>query len=54
MLKIVIKVKSNEATGKCQVELIAPKNYKDVDKNEQIATVNVLNQITKALEEIQD
>lgn len=52
MLKITIQVQENK--DKCTVKMINPKDLSKATESEKRACAMVINQITKALEEIQD
>lgn len=54
MLKITIQIKEDKKTDKCTVKLINPKDLSKVSENEKNAGAMVINQITKALNEIKD
>ena len=54
MLKITIQVQENEDKSKCSVKVISPKDLSKGSENEKKACAMVINQITKALQEIQD
>ena len=53
MLKFTIEVKDKD-DGSCTVQIKAPKDLSKATENEKRACAMVINQITKALEEIQD
>ena len=54
MLKITIQVQEDKNKEKCTVKLINPKDLSKASESEKNACAMVINQITKALEEIQD
>ena len=54
MLKITIEVRENKDKEKCTVKLINPKDLSKGTEHEKNACCMVINQITKALEEIKD
>lgn len=54
MLKITIQVQENKDKNKCTVKMINPKDLSKSSESEKNATAMVINQITKALQEIQD
>lgn len=54
MLKITIQVHENKDKNKCTVKMINPKDLSKASENEKRACAMVINQIRKALEEIQD
>ena len=54
MLKITIQVQENEDKSKCTVKIINPKDLSKASESEKRACAMVINQITKALQEIQD
>ena len=54
MLKITIQVQENKEKDKCTVKMINPKDLSKSSENEQKACAMVINQIEKALKEIQD
>lgn len=54
MLKITIEVKENNDKDKCTVKIINPKDLTKATESEKNAGAMVLNQIEKALKEIQD
>lgn len=54
MLKITIQVSEDKVKDKCNVKLINPKDLSKASENEKRVTAVVINQIEKALEEIQD
>lgn len=54
MLKITIQVQEDKNKEKCTVKMINPKDLSKASENEKRACAMVINQITKALEEIQD
>ena len=54
MLKITIQVQENKDKEKCTVKMINPKDLSKSSENEQKACAMVINQIEKALKEIQD
>ena len=54
MLKITIQVQENKDKSKCTVKMINPKDLSKVSENEKNACAMVINQIEKALKEIQD
>ena len=54
MLKITIQVQENKDKNKCTVKMINPKDLSKASESEKNACAMVINQITKALQEIQD
>lgn len=54
MLKITIQVQEDNNKEKCTVKMINPKDLSKTSESEKRACAMVINQITKALEEIQD
>ena len=54
MLKITIQIKENKDKNNCTVKMINPKDLSKSSDAEKNACAMVINQITKALEEIQD
>ena len=54
MLKITIQVQDNKDKSNCTVKMINPKDLSKASESEKNATAMVINQITKALQEIQD
>ena len=54
MLKITVQVQEDKNNEKCTVKLINPKDLSKSTENEKRACAMVINQITKALQEIQD
>ena len=54
MLKITIQVQENKDKSKCTVKMINPKDLSKASESEKRAFAMVINQITKALEEIQE
>ena len=54
MLKITIQVQEDKNKEKCTVKMINPKDLSKTSESEKRACAMVSNQITKALEEIQD
>lgn len=54
MLKITIQVQEDKNKEKCTVKMINPKDLSKTSESEKRACAMVINQITKALEEIQD
>lgn len=54
MLKITIQVQENKEKDKCTVKMVNPKDLSKSSENEQKACAMVINQIEKALKEIQD
>ena len=54
MLKITIQVTEDKNKEKCTVKMINPKDLSKASESEKNACAMVINQITKALEEIQD
>lgn len=54
MLKITIQVQETKDKEKCTVKMINPKNLSKASESEKNACAMVINQITKALQEIQD
>ena len=54
MLKITIQVQENKDKEKCTVKMINPKDLSKGTESEKSACAMVINQITKALQEIQD
>lgn len=53
MLKIIVSV-SDAKDNKCTVKLITPKDLSKASETEKNTGAIVINQITKALKEIQD
>ena len=54
MLKITIKIQENKDKNNCTVKMINPKDLSKASETEKNACAMVINQITKALQEIQD
>ena len=54
MLKITIQVREDKNKEKCTVKMINPKDLSKASESEKNACAMVINQITKALKEIQD
>lgn len=54
MLKITIQVQEDKNKEKCTVKMINPKDLSKATESETRACAMVINQITKALQEIQD
>ena len=54
MLKITIQVQENKDKNKCTVKMINPKDLSKASESEKNVCAMVINQITKALQEIQD
>ena len=54
MLKITIQVQENKDRNNCTVKMINPKDLSKASDAEKNACAMVINQITKALQEIQD
>ena len=54
MLKITVQVQEDKNKEKCTVKLINPKDISKSTENEKRVCAMVINQITKALQEIQD
>ena len=54
MLKITIQVTEDKNKEKCTVKMINPKDLSKASETEKNACAMVINQITKALQEIQD
>ena len=54
MLKITIQVQEDKNKDKCTVKMINPKDLSKATESEKNACAMVINQITKALKEIQD
>lgn len=54
MLKITIQVQESKEKDKCTVKMINPKDLSKASDSEKKACAMVINQITKALKEIQD
>ena len=54
MLKITIQVQEDKDKEKCTVKMVNPKDLSKSSESEQKACAMVINQITKALQEIQD
>ena len=54
MLKITVQVQEDKNNEKCTVKLINPKDLSKASESEKNACAMVINQITKALKEIQD
>ena len=54
MLKITIQVQEDKNKEKCIVKMINPKDLSKASESEKNACAMVINQITKALQEIQD
>ena len=54
MLKITIQIQENKDKNNCNVKMINPKDLSKSSDAEKNACAMVINQITKALQEIQD
>ena len=54
MLKITIQLQEDKNKEKCTVKMINPKDLSKASETEKNACAMVINQITKALQEIQD
>ena len=54
MLKITIQIQEDKNKEKCIVKMINPKDLSKASESEKNACAMVINQITKALQEIQD
>ena len=54
MLKITVQITENKEKNNCTVKLINPKDLSKGSEAEKNACAMILNQITKALEEIED
>ena len=54
MLKITIQVTEDKNKEKCTVKMINPKDLSKASESEKNACAMVINQITKAMQEIQD
>ena len=54
MLKITIQLQEDKNKEKCTVKMINPKDLSKASESEKNACAMVINQITKALKEIQD
>lgn len=54
MLKITIQVQENKDKNNCIVKIINPKDLSKSTDAEKNVCLMVINQITKALQEIQD
>ena len=54
MLKITIQLQEDKNKEKCIVKMINPKDLSKASETEKNACAMVINQITKALQEIQD
>ena len=54
MLKITIQVQEDKNKEKCTVKMINPKDLSKASESEKNACAMVINQITKALQEMQD
>ena len=54
MLKITIQVQEDKNKEKCTVKMINPKDLSKASESEKNACAMVINQIIKALQEIQD
>lgn len=54
MLKITIQITEDKNKEKCRVKMINPKDLSKASESEKNACAMVINQITKALQEIQD
>lgn len=54
MLKITIQIQENKNKDNCTVKMINPKDLSKASNNEKNTCAMVINQITKALQEIQD
>ena len=54
MLKITIQIHKDKNKDTCLVKMINPKDLSKATESEKRACAMVINQITKALKEIQD
>lgn len=54
MLKITLQIQETKEKDKCTVKMINPKDLSKASKEEQNTCAIVINQITKALQEIKD
>lgn len=54
MLKITIQVQDNKDKESCSVKLINPKDLSKASETEKNACAMVINEITKALKNMQD
>jgi len=54
MLKITIQVQDNKNKESCSVKLINPKDLSKASETEKNACAMVINEITKALKNMQD
>ena len=54
MLKITIQVKENKETDTCNVELVTPKDLSKASSNEKTVGAMVVNEITNALQSMQN
>ena len=54
MLKITMQVQENKDKSNCTVKMINPKDLSKASETEKKACAMVINQITKAMQEIQD
>ena len=54
MLKITVQITETKDKEKCTVKLINPKDLSKASENEKNACAMVINQIEKALKELQD
>lgn len=54
MLKITIQVQENKDKNNCTVKMINPKDLSKASDSEKNACAMVINEITKALQKIQD
>ena len=54
MLKITIQVQENKDKNNCTVKMINPKDVSKASDSEKKACAMVINQIEKALKEMQD
>lgn len=54
MLKITLQVQENKDKDKCTIKMINPKDLSKASEAEKNACAMVINQVSKALKEIQD
>ena len=54
MLKITIQIQENKNMSKCTVKMINPKDLSKASEGEKITCAMINNQITKALQELQE
>lgn len=54
MLKITIQISENKNKDSCSVKMITPKDLSKATENEKNCTSAIINQITKALDEIKE